>query len=77
MTIFVSGPALSGVLVKSLGFPAIVCGLGLFCFAFSPFLSFLENLPQRKEKNHIELHDLVEGEKTEFPYESFIEEKDC
>ena len=71
------GPALSGVLVKSLGFPAIVCGLGLFCFAFSPFLSFLENLPERKEKNHIELHDLVEGEKTEFPYESFIEEKDC
>ena len=71
------GPALSGVLVKSLGFPAIVCGLGLFCFAFSPFLSFLENLPERREKNHIELHDLVEGEKTEFPYESFIEEKDC
>ena len=70
-----AGPALSGVLVKSLGFPAIVCGLGLFCFAFSPFLSFLENLPERKEKEQIELHNFVEGEKTEFPYESFIEEK--
>ena len=71
------GPALSGVLVKSLGFPAIVCGLGLFCFAFSPFVSFLENLPERKEKENIELHNFVEGEQTEFPYESFIEEKDC
>ena len=72
-----SGPALSGVLVKSLGFPAIVCGLGLLCFAYSPFLPFLKNLPERKDKNNIELHNFVEGEKTEFPYESFIEEKDC
>ena len=69
----VSGPALSGSLVKTLGFPVIVCGLGLFCFAFSPFLSYLKDLPEKKDKD-IELHNF-EGENTNFPYEAFIEEK--
>ena len=70
----ISGPAISGSLVFYLGFPAIVCGLGLFCFAFSPFLSYLKELPDRKEQS-VEMQDFLEGEKTNFPYQAFIEEK--
>merc|ERR1711974_163105 len=72
---FAIGPTLSGSLVKTLGFPVIVSGLGLFCFAFSPFLSYLKDLPDRRKKESMELQDFLEGEQTNLPYQAFIEEK--
>ena len=43
-----SGPAISGSMMKNLGFSVIVCGLGLICFAFSPFLSYIKSIPDSR-----------------------------
>merc|ERR1711862_40278 len=47
---FAIGPAISGSMMKNLGFSVIVCGLGLICFAFSPFLSYIKSIPEGRKK---------------------------
>ena len=65
------GPALSGSLVKNVGFPVIVSGLGLFCFAYSPFLSFIKKIPEKKiSESNIELKELDSN----FPYRNLDKE---
>jgi len=66
---FAVGPVLGGTLVKNLGFPVIVSGLGFLCFAYSPFLTYLKDPPARSDKEKLDQQDIVFGEKTNFPYE--------
>lgn len=57
MYVSFSGPAISGSLVKNLGFPVIVSGLGLFCFAYSPFMSFVKKIPKKCDEDQIEMKE--------------------
>ena len=41
-------------MVKNLGFPVIVSGLGFLCFAYSPFLTYLRDPPARSEKEKLD-----------------------
>ena len=66
-----SGPAISGSMMKNLGFSVIVCGLGLICFAFSPFLSYIKSIPDGRKEEDSKMEDFIEGEKTNFPYRPF------
>jgi len=72
---FAVGPAVSGSLVRKLGFPMIVTGLGFICCAYSPFLSYLKYPPARTEKEKMEQQDMVCGEKTNYPYEILPSDK--
>ena len=57
--------------MKNVGFPVIVSGLGLFCFAYSPFLSFVRKIPEKKiSESNIELKELDSN----FPYRNLDKE---
>lgn len=47
---FAVGPALSGTLVKSIGFEWMLFGIAIICFLYAPLLTFLKNPPTREEK---------------------------
>ena len=53
-TMVSTGPVLGGTLVKNLGFPVIVSGLGFLCFAYSPFLTYLKDPPARSDKEKLD-----------------------
>ena len=54
-----TGPVLGGTLVKNLGFPVIVSGLGFLCFAYSPFLTYLKDPPARSDKEKLDQQVIV------------------
>lgn len=47
---FAVGPALSGTLVKTIGFEWMLFGIAIICFLYAPLLTFLKNPPTREEK---------------------------
>ncbi|XP_064536131.1 synaptic vesicular amine transporter isoform X2 [Drosophila montana] len=47
---FAVGPALSGSLVKSIGFEWMLFGIAILCFMYAPLLTFLKNPPTSDEK---------------------------
>ncbi|XP_068148129.1 synaptic vesicular amine transporter isoform X2 [Drosophila tropicalis] len=47
---FAVGPALSGSLVKSIGFEWMLFGIAILCFLYAPLLTFLKNPPTSDEK---------------------------
>lgn len=47
---FAVGPALSGTLVKSIGFEWMLFGIAILCFLYAPLLTLLKNPPTREEK---------------------------
>ncbi|XP_016957208.1 synaptic vesicular amine transporter isoform X1 [Drosophila biarmipes] len=47
---FAVGPALSGSLVKSIGFKWMLFGIAILCFMYAPLLTLLKNPPTSDEK---------------------------
>ncbi|XP_061393149.1 synaptic vesicular amine transporter [Musca vetustissima] len=47
---FAVGPALSGTLVKTIGFEWMLFGIAIICFLYAPLLTLLKNPPTREEK---------------------------
>jgi len=47
---FAVGPALSGSLVKSIGFEWMLFGIAMLCFLYAPLLILLKNPPTSDEK---------------------------
>lgn len=47
---FAVGPALSGSLVKSIGFEWMLFGIAILCFMYAPLLTLLKNPPTSDEK---------------------------
>lgn len=47
---FAVGPALSGTLVKTIGFEWMLFGIAILCFLYAPLLTLLKNPPTREEK---------------------------
>lgn len=47
---FAIGPALSGNLVKAIGFKAMLTGIGLVCILYGPLLILLKNPPPKTEQ---------------------------
>ncbi|KAH8421069.1 hypothetical protein KR222_009703 [Zaprionus bogoriensis] len=47
---FAVGPALSGSLVKTIGFEWMLFGIAILCFLYAPLLTFLKNPPTSDEK---------------------------
>ncbi|XP_054738477.1 synaptic vesicular amine transporter [Anastrepha obliqua] len=47
---FAVGPALSGTLVKSIGFEWMLVGIAILCFLYAPLLTLLKNPPTKEEK---------------------------
>ncbi|TDG42218.1 hypothetical protein AWZ03_011356 [Drosophila navojoa] len=47
---FAVGPALSGSLVKSIGFEWMLFGIAILCFLYAPLLTLLKNPPTSDEK---------------------------
>ncbi|XP_067627523.1 synaptic vesicular amine transporter isoform X2 [Eurosta solidaginis] len=50
---FAVGPALSGTLVKSIGFEWMLVGIAVLCFIYAPLLTLLKNPPTREEKKSL------------------------
>jgi len=77
---FAIGPAMSGSLVESVGFKAMMVGMGIICFLYAPMLFWLKDLPPRTEEEmqHNEQSKLVlggeNGDKTKVRYANFDEE---
>merc|ERR1719471_2583890 len=72
---FAVGPALSGSLVKTFGFGAMLTGCGIVCFAYCPFLVMLKDPPHRTEQERDEdMHLDPCGNKTKVKYNNFEEE---
>lgn len=47
---FAVGPALSGSLVKTIGFEWMLFGIAILCFLYAPLLTLLKNPPTSDEK---------------------------
>lgn len=47
---FAVGPALSGTLVKTIGFEWMLVGIAILCFIYAPLLTLLKNPPTKEEK---------------------------
>ncbi len=47
---FAVGPAISGSLVETVGFKAMMLGIGVVCFIYCPFLVLLRDPPVRTEQ---------------------------
>jgi DHA1 family solute carrier family 18 vesicular amine transporter 1/2 len=71
---FAIGPSLSGVLVRSVGFTAMMTGTGFICILYCPLLYFLKDPPHKTEEEKQEHSHLVFGEKTKIKYANFSEE---
>ncbi|KAI8037413.1 hypothetical protein M5D96_009549, partial [Drosophila gunungcola] len=50
---FAVGPALSGSLVKSIGFEWMLFGIAILCFMYAPLLTMLKNPPTSDEKKSL------------------------
>ncbi|XP_032572715.1 synaptic vesicular amine transporter isoform X2 [Drosophila sechellia] len=50
---FAVGPALSGSLVKSIGFEWMLFGIAILCFMYAPLLTLLKNPPTSDEKKSL------------------------
>ncbi|XP_023171178.2 synaptic vesicular amine transporter isoform X5 [Drosophila hydei] len=50
---FAVGPALSGSLVKSIGFEWMLFGIAILCFLYAPLLTLLKNPPTSDEKKSL------------------------
>jgi len=72
---FAVGPALSGTLVQSMGFRAMMIGIGIISFFYGPLLILLKDPPPRTEQDKQETTHLVfGGEKVKVKYANFDEE---
>lgn len=66
---FAIGPALSGNLVKAIGFKAMLTGIGLVCILYGPLLILLKNPPPKTEQEKQEAkHLVIDNEKTSVKY---------
>uniref|UniRef100_U5EXT5 Putative vesicular amine transporter n=1 Tax=Corethrella appendiculata TaxID=1370023 RepID=U5EXT5_9DIPT len=68
---FAIGPALSGTLVKSIGFEWMLVGISILCFAYAPLLTFLRAPPTKEEKK-----SLIVGERSSVRYVTYQNEDD-
>ena len=48
--IIISGPALSGTLVNTIGFEWMLFGIAILCFIYAPLMYFLRAPPTKEEK---------------------------
>merc|ERR1719340_199770 len=76
---FAVGPALSGSLVKTFGFGAMLTGCGIVCFLYCPLLLLLRDPPgktqqERDEDMYLDGHLDPCGNKTKVKYNNFEEE---
>merc|ERR1719289_327887 len=72
---FAVGPALSGSLVKTFGFGAMLTGCGIVCFLYCPLLLLLRDPPGKTQQEKDEdLHLDPCGAKTKVRYNNFEEE---
>ncbi|XP_075166400.1 vesicular monoamine transporter isoform X2 [Haematobia irritans] len=63
---FAVGPALSGTLVKTIGFEWMLFGIAILCFLYAPLLTLLKNPPTREEKK-----SLIVGERSAVRYVTY------
>ncbi|XP_065369697.1 synaptic vesicular amine transporter isoform X2 [Calliphora vicina] len=63
---FAIGPALSGTLVKTIGFEWMLFGIAILCFLYAPLLTLLKNPPTREEKK-----SLIIGERPAVRYVTY------
>ncbi|XP_070499948.1 synaptic vesicular amine transporter isoform X2 [Chironomus tepperi] len=68
---FAIGPALSGTLVKNIGFEWMMFGIGILCFVYAPLLLFLKAPPTKEEKKQ-----LITGDRSSVRYTSYQNEED-
>lgn len=68
---FAIGPALSGTLVKSIGFEWMLFGIAIITFLYAPVLIILRNPPTKEEKK-----SLILGEKSSVRYVTYQNEED-
>jgi DHA1 family solute carrier family 18 vesicular amine transporter 1/2 len=68
---FAIGPALSGTLVKNIGFEWMMFGIGILCFCYAPLLLLLKAPPTREEKKQ-----LITGDHSKVRYQSYQNEDD-
>merc|ERR1712117_275168 len=72
---FAVGPALSGSLVKTFGFGAMLTGCGIVCFLYCPLLLLLRDPPGKTQQERDEdMHLDPCGNKTWVKYNNFEEE---
>ncbi|XP_018331455.1 synaptic vesicular amine transporter, partial [Agrilus planipennis] len=69
---FAIGPALSGTLVKSIGFEWMLFGIAILNFMYAPMLMSLKSPPTKEEKKNL-LHG---GEKSSVRYVTYQNEDD-
>ncbi|KAK5650016.1 hypothetical protein RI129_001045 [Pyrocoelia pectoralis] len=68
---FAIGPALSGTLVKTIGFEWMLFGIAIITFMYAPLLISLRNPPTKEEKK-----SLILGEKSSVRYVTYQNEED-
>lgn len=68
---FAIGPALSGTLVKTIGFEWMLFGIAIITFMYAPLLFSLRNPPTKEEKK-----SLILGEKSSVRYVTYQNEED-
>ncbi|CAO1402819.1 unnamed protein product [Diamesa hyperborea] len=68
---FAIGPALSGTLVKNIGFEWMMFGIGILCFLYAPLLFFLRAPPTKEEKKQ-----LITGDRSSVRYVTYENEDD-
>ncbi|XP_071051011.1 synaptic vesicular amine transporter isoform X2 [Onthophagus taurus] len=68
---FAVGPAMSGTLVKTIGFEWMLFGIAILNFMYAPLLLFLKNPPTKEEKK-----SLITGEKSSVRYVTYQNEED-
>lgn len=61
---FAIGPALSGTLVKTIGFEWMLFGIAILCFLYAPLLTLLKNPPTREEKKVGSVDDVTSVQAT-------------
>lgn len=50
LALLITGPALSGTLVQTIGFGWMLFGIGIINFMYAPLLYFLRNPPTKEER---------------------------
>ncbi|GJQ77093.1 hypothetical protein Trydic_g23664 [Trypoxylus dichotomus] len=68
---FAIGPAMSGTLVKTIGFEWMLFGIAIINFLYAPLLISLRNPPTKEEKK-----SLITGEKSSVRYVTYQNEED-
>ncbi|XP_065170035.1 synaptic vesicular amine transporter isoform X1 [Atheta coriaria] len=68
---FAVGPALSGTLVKNIGFKHMLIGISILNFLYAPLLWFLKSPPTKEEKK-----SLLTGDKPSVRYVTYQNEED-